>query len=327
MPKAGYSVKDLAPDTGFGWEKGRGEVVEAVVKIHQYPKSNKPEKQNQEQAPPFLCVQLGLVHLNDKLDRMDDEVKYVEITLGRKWHENGFSVGQAKDAKDQDPVDLGSTLDTVGNCIYSGSGAQIHPKTGWGMFVGEQELAGADKQIYKGLQKAGFKPEILGEGFIPDLIGMKGYFGYGVREKWDGFTGEKDPTVFMVKEVYVFPYEVKKAKGQTAAKTPAKPASGAPATSGGSTAGSNGQATAGEVDLMQHAITASKAVVADVAGQALDLKAFRGKVQQKLLKLAVKPPTIHPKILDLLKADDTVAVIGAECGFMVDEDGKIVWPE
>lgn len=326
MPKAGYSSKDLAPDTGFGFEKGRGEVVEAVVKVHQYPKSQK--EPNKAQSAPFICVQLGLIHLNDKLERMDDEVKYVQISIGSKGLEH-FSVGMAKNAEDENPVDLGQEVDVTGNCIFvRDEGTQIHPKTGWGTFVGEAEMKSADgKEVYKGLQKAGFKPEVLGQGFIPDLVGMKGWFGNAVREKWEGYQGEKDPTVFMVREIYVYPYDVKKSKGAPAAKTAAKSATpaGAPATSGAATPGSNGAATDG--DLMKYAVGASLAVVEDVKGQKIDLKTFRTKVQQKLLKQAVKPPSIHPKILDLLKSGDTTAEIGAEAGFMVDEDGMVVWPE
>jgi hypothetical protein len=322
MPKVGYAAKDLAPDTGFGFERGKGEVVEAKTKIHQYPKSTK--EPSKEQSAPFICVQLGIMHLNDALERIDDEVKYVELGLGRKGLTH-FSVGVAKNAKDDNPQDLGQALDTEGNCIFPLDGEQIHPKTPWGRFVSEAELKDATG-IYKGLQKAGFKPEVLGDGFIPDLIGMKAEFGHVKLEKWDGFTGEGDPSAFMVKQIFVYPYENKSKKAapaKNAKDEKAVTSHGAPAGTAQAGTPTNGQAG----DLMAFAVKAATAVVGDVKGSDMDLKAFRGKVQQKLLKLEIKPATMHPKVLELLKSADTTAEIGAQCGFMVDEDGKLVWAE
>lgn len=334
MGKVGFAPKDLV-ESGFGFERGRGRIVEIWSKWHQNPpaKKDNPEYgiKAGDQFPPQLVVQLGLVHVNEKLEAIDQEVKYVELPVMTKNQGNEsptpFSVGNAKDANDENPVDVtpnGVVVDATGNCIFARQdGIGINSKTKYGKFI-------------KSMADHGFKAEVLGNGFLPDLIGTVAVFGEKAEEKWDGYTGTKDPTSFQCLETpIVFPYEQKGKGGAAAAKKPAPSAAGKPpaaTAAAGSTAApstttapSNGS---GGDDLQAIAIQAAQAVVADNAGKELDLKAFRTKIQQKLMKLGVKPPTLHPKVLELFKNDESLAAIGAESGgWMVDEEGKIVWAE
>ncbi len=323
MGKASFATKDMS-DVGFGFERGKGRIVEATVRYHQYPVRKKDDPKTGakagDQSAPFQCVQLGLVHVDDALKQIDDEVKYVELgymTRAQRDAESApFSIGQAKNAADENPVDLapnGVDLGPVGNCIYvKEDGVAINKKTAWGRFV-------------ESLEKKGFKSDVLGNGFIPDLIDTVADFGNMTLEKWEGYTGDKDPVAFVCQATpIVFPYEGKGNKGAAGKASTAK-APAAPAQPANTATAAAGAAPAG--DLTAIAVNAAKLVVADQQGKELDLKGFRTKVQQKLMKMEVKPPTLHPKILELFKQDETVAAIGAEAGFMVGEDGGIVWPE
>lgn len=338
MGKVSFASKDMV-EVGFGFERGKGKIVEIGAKYHQYPArkkddANDPSKKAGDQSPPFLCVQVGLVHVNDSLEVIDDEVKYVELgimTTNQRGGAPPFSVGQAKSSADENPVDLldgqGPNMEVIGNCIFAREdGVGINKKTPWGRFSDS-------------LEHKGFKAEVLGNGYLPDLVGTVAEFGNTPLERWPGYTGKEDPKAFVcLNTPIVLPYQQQKGAGAAAgagagagkksggagAGATAKPAATAQAQT---TTATTGTVVAGAPDLQAIAISAANLVVADVKGKDLDIKTFRGKIQQKLLKMEVKPPTIHPKVIELFKSDESLATIGAECGFMVNEDGGIVWPE
>lgn len=309
MPKASFATKDAAKG-GFGMEEGNGEVIGSVIRVHQYPVSSKTGKQ----APPFICQQVQIAHLEkDWNQKEDDEPEFVEYGFGRDKIkiipgkddcECKFHVGLATGPDDDNPKDMGHDVGTEGNCLFIvDENAKIHEKCKQQVFM-------------KSLEEKGFKPEILGRGWAPDLVGLKAHFKQDKTGKFkDEATGEeKDAKCLIVDQIQQYPYDVKgsKSKGK-GAQAGAAAGAGSTAAAGGKTNGA--------------AAEESKTLATKMFGEVA--KAFKGKdgiqrsdFQKQLLSTMtlnrVKVNDQKP-VLEIARDDDQLV----ECGmgvFLLDPD-------
>lgn len=299
MAKAGYSSKE-AVAVSLGIQAGNVEIIGVVSKIHQYP----PNKTSGEQGDPFGCVQVAFQQYDSKWVKEDTEPVKMEFGWGGGFGKTEkFHPGLATDAKDDDPQDLGDELDVEGNCICAiVDGAALNTKCKWLI-------------LSLSMEKLGFKPEILGNGFLPDLIGTRGHVNTITQERIPGSTAKKEPTALVFDRIDVFPYE-KKGKGAVAA-TPAKTA---PAAKGKTPppppAGDDDEAIA---------LSTLAAVKADQAGETLELKVFKSKATSKLMRNKV-PTARHKGILALI-ADPAWLAEQSEvddAGFVFDADDSTI---
>lgn len=270
MPKASSAFRD-AVEVSLGIQEGNVEVIGAVVRVHQYP----PNKKTGEQGDPFPCVQLEFARLDDDFNRLDEDPVKVEYGIGKL---DRFHPGIAKGPNDDDPEDAGDEVDTEGNCIYvSDPGSRLNRKCKWMVFV-------------QHLEQAGFKPEILGNGYMPDLVGLKGHVKTITLPKIAG--SDKEPTVLVFDRIVQFPYE-KRTKKSAEDK------------------GDDVEAVARE---------AIAKIMAEKAGQELDWKKFQVLFQTTLMRNRV-PNKLHRPALDLLKNNENwLFKVADELGFLVDPE-------
>lgn len=303
MAKAAYSSKDVQK-ASFGIQEGNVEVVGAISTVHQYPPNGKTGKQ----SDPFGCVQLEFHLLDKEFNRKEGE-ETVKAEFGWGSMEK-FHPGKATGADDDDPEDMGDELDVEGNCIYS-DGSRISTNTSWARLTASMELVG-------------FKPEVLGNGFLPDLIGTKGHVKTDKLEKWAGYKGDNDPTQLVFDKIVAFPYEGKQ-KGKTApAKPGTKPSSTSSAKPGSAAASSAGNG-ANDADSIAGEIIAE--LMTEMAGKELDPKAIKSKATAKLMRRKVPVPQ-HKGVFTILTSAEFLEKKGEELGFAWDADEeKVIFPE
>src|SRR4029077_16204327 len=122
----------------------------AASTVYQYP----PNRESGETYPPFLAGKLTLRRLDENWQPTEDEpivkILRMEKDLSR------MRPGHAKDRSDPEPEDLGEDLDTEGNSVFATENSKISANSQWSMFI-------------KSLEEHGVKPELLAEGFLPDL--------------------------------------------------------------------------------------------------------------------------------------------------------------
>lgn len=276
MGKAGFSSKD-AVAVSLGIQEGNVEIIAAISKIHQYP----PNKDTGDQGEPFGCVQLELQQYDSKWVKDDAEPTKMEFGWGGGFGKaDKFHPGLAQNAQDDDPQDLGDEVDIEGNCICTiVDGAQLNTKCKWIM-------------LSLSLEKLGFKPEVLGNGFLPDLIGTRGHVKTITLERIPGSTAKREPTALVFDRIDVFPYEAKKkpaASAKGGAATPAKT---------GTSKTPPPPAPAGDDDETIAVRTLAE-VKTEQGGETLEIKAFRSKSTSKLMRAKV-PTARHKAILALM---------------------------
>lgn len=266
MAKASFSAKD-AVLVSLGIQAGNVEITGAVCKIHQYP----PNKTTGKQGDPFPCVQLEFQQYDSKWEKLDEEPVKQEFGIGKS---EKFHPGLAKSADDEDPEDLGDEVDVEGNCIaVVADGAHLNKKCKWIILTDSME-------------KLGFKPEILGNGFLPDLIGTRGHLKTIPQDKMPNSESDKEPTALVFDSISQFPYE-KKGAGKSAA---AKPGAKAPAPAAGKTAAKSAPAPAAASntdDDEATAISTIQEIITELAGDdpvSLDVRALKSKVTAKLMR-------------------------------------------
>lgn len=287
MPKVSCAAKD-AVEVSLGIQEGVVEIVGAVVKVHQYP----PNRRSGEQGDPFPCVQLTVVRCDKNGERIStDEIKE-ELGIGKL---DKFHPGKAENAADNDPEDLGEEVDTEGNCIYAtDANSHLNKKCKWILF--------ADS-----LEQKGFKPEVLQNGYMTDLVGLKVEVKTETLPRTPGYKGDKDPTALVATRILQFPYDKKgKASAKAPAKSQAKPPASASAPAPAATPSTSG--TDEEI-----ALSMLGAVADEYAGQeeAIERRKLQTAVQTKLMRLKV-PVKQHKGILDLVKNDEWLQAKTAE---------------
>lgn len=292
MPKVSSAAKD-AIEVSLGIQEGTIEVIGAIVKVHQYP----PSKATGQQGDPFPCVQLKVARLDDKGARLDEDPITEEFGIGKL---EKFHPGKADSATDNDPEDVGNELDAEGNCIYAvDDSAKLNKRCKWVLFTAS-------------LEAKGFKSEVLANGFMPDLVGLKCHVHSEVQPRFPGSTATKDPTALVVDKVLQFPYE-KKGKAAPAAapvKAAAKAAPAAAATApapAAPAASSNGSGDAESI-----ALTTLADVATEMAGKSdVERKKLQTAFQTKLMRKGI-PVKLHKPALDLVKDDEWLTRITTE---------------
>lgn len=303
MAKVGYGSKD-AIKLGFGVQEGNVLITNAEAKVHQYPPNSKTGRQSDE----FGCVQVTFQLLDKDFEpKGEEDVATMEFGWGdlEKFHP-----GKATGPDDDDPEDLGTEIDVAGNCIYS-DGSRIATSTGW-------------VRLTASMEQCGFKPEVLGNGYLPDLIGTKGHVRTETLEKWPGYKKDDPPTQLVFDKIVGYPYEGKqsskggKPKPSAAAKPlkPASPASSVPSVPSGPTSESLAAEILSEIRV-------------EAAGKEMDLKAIRSKATAKLMRRKVPVPQ-HKAVFAVLADPEFLEaqaeIEGQEFSWDADE-GKVIFPE
>jgi hypothetical protein len=205
MPKGSFATKD-AYEVSLGFQEGWGAVTNAVICVHQY----NPDKTTGDQLPPFLALALTIQRTDDAGKETDDDpvTEYLKVDKDL----DKARPGNADGAEDEDPEDLGDALGTEGNTIWCNDGYKFNSKSKFMVFT-------------KSLESCGFKPEVLGRGFAPDLVGLKAHFKQVPLPKIDP-SAKRDPMALVVDKITQYPYEKRSpAKGKATGKATAVAAS------------------------------------------------------------------------------------------------------
>lgn len=279
MAKVSFASKDASAG-GIGVQEGPVEVMQAEVRVHQFP----PNRETGEQGDPAPFVVLSFARLDPTSgERLDEDAIEEMFGIGKL---EKFHPGNASSADDDDPEDAGDELDTTGNCIYAVTdGARLNKNCKW-------------IRMSTSLEEQGFKPEVLGNGFMPDLVGLKMVVKTVTLPKMANSTSKREPTALICEKVIQFPYE-KKAKGAAGKAAPAaKPAPGKAAPAAAKPAAK--PAAAAEESSDDMAVTILKAIVEANSGKELELRKIVNAAQVRLMREKVAPKN-HKPILDQLK--------------------------
>lgn len=291
MPKVSFAKKD-AIEVSLGIQEGFIEVIGAITKMHQYP----PNKKSGEQSGPFCCVQLEVARLDDKGVRLDDTSIFQEFTVGGNDRNNPgqfkFHPGKAESGADEDPEDMGTEVDVEGNCLFAEEGSKLNKQSKWIRFTDS-------------LEEKGFKSDVLANGYMPDLIGLKCHVHTITLPKMPNSTSEKENTAIVADKVLQFPYDVKKGKAAAG-----KAATAAAASKPGPKivpAAAPVAAPAGVSDDPEViALEKLTALVndAEYSGKdGVERKKIQTVVQTKLMRERVNTK-LHKPVMDLIKNDE-----------------------
>lgn len=267
MPKVSNNPAD-AIETSVGIQEGNVEIVDCISRIHQF----QPNKKSGDQSAPFSCVAVQYQKLDKDMDPTDDDPEWVYYSLGKDSVEK-FHPGTADDADDDDPSDEGDEVETEGNCINAVNGDKPNKKCKW-MGLAESLVA------------KGFKPAVLGNGFLPDLIGTKGHVFTKSMDKIEG--NEKAPTVLIFDSISTFPYSDKGKKGSAGKGKKEEP----PAKQSGKSAKPSSKSKKEETnDDTDEAEDAAKTVLASLAEklseQTMPVKKMLSFAQTEMIKTKV----------------------------------------
>lgn len=205
MPKASFNPADHTTSS-FQWGEGWGEVMDAISCVNQFT-----NKDGDLVGDPAPMVKLLVQKTTDQGEHIPGEPVEIMYGCGKLAK---FTPGVAENADDEDPQDMGEHQDAEGNwpegnCLYAHDGATIDTRSKWSMLLGS-------------MAHAEFDPTILSKGFLPDLVGTKGFFYTKKLEKEAGREYKRDPEVVLVKSITHMPYG--KVAAKKGAGTAAKPA-------------------------------------------------------------------------------------------------------
>lgn len=309
MPKVSFASKDqYEPKLGF--QEGWFELIDAKTQVFQYP----PNKDSGEQVPPFLAAILTFQKTDEQGKATEDEP--LERALRIEKDLNKMRPGNATSRTDSEPSDEGDELDTTGNCIYAEEGQKINKNSAWAVFCSS-------------LEAKGFKSEIIGEGYLPDLIGLKGHAKAEKGEKRNIGGRDVEPNYLMVDKITVYPYEAKGKKpaaSATSNKAPAATKNAAPAAA----PAAKQAAPAATAEPNEDADAAATAILAGLAselqGQQRDAKKIFSMAYSRLVSDKTRDRKIDKAISDLLKDNDWLTVKAAELDITF-EDGVFTFGE
>lgn len=319
MAKVSYGL-DQFYEPKLGFVEGFAEIVEARTQVFQFP----PNKESGDQFAPFLAAVLLFQPTNqDGVATSEQPLEKVfriekDLTKMRPAH--------AASADDPDPEDLGSELDTIGNCIFTESGAKINVNSSWANFV-------------KTLANCGFDAGILANSYLPDLVGTKGHFATVKGEKRSIQGRDVEPTMLIADKITVRPYDPKgkkaaagasKANGtdKSATKLTAvkatkdvEPAATAatPATSAVSTSTASTSAAAPNEDVESTATVILAELAGDLKGQQRDKQKVFGLAYSRLLKDKSRDKKQDKPIQDLWHDDEWLTTKGDDLGYLYSE--------
>src|SRR3984957_16981531 len=161
MPKASLLAKDFV-ETGLGFGEGWGKVVGIVSHGLQFPASRDTGTQV---SGPGCFVKIAIERTDEK-GKGDGSISEDELKVGDL---DAFRPGRLKSPDDTDVKDLGGDdagdfADwEEGNSIFSTGAKKINKKAKFAEFC-------------TSLQEAGFKPEVIGRCYLPDMVGMVAHF-------------------------------------------------------------------------------------------------------------------------------------------------------
>lgn len=311
MPKVSFASKDqYEPKLGF--QEGWFEITDAKTQVFQYP----PNKDSGEQTPPFLAAILTFQKTDEQGKATDDEPQERALRIEKDL--NKMRPGTATSRTDSEPSDEGGELDTIGNCIYAEEGVKINKNSAWAVFCSS-------------LESKGFKAEIIGEGYLPDLVGLKGHAKSEKGEKRNIGGKDVEPNYLMVDKITVYPYEGKAAKKGPAAATSKAPANAAPAaTKNAAPATKQAAPAAAAAEPNEDADTSATAILAGLAaelqGQQRDAKKVYSMAYSRLVSDKARDRKLDKAISDLLKDNDWLTAKAAELDITL-EDGVFTFGE
>lgn len=301
MAKVSFAASDTyVPALGF--QEGNFEVTGAKISVFQYP----PSKKTGEQLAPFLACVLTLQKTDEQGNATEDEP--MEKPLRAEKDLGKMRPGNAQSREDDEPEDLGDELNTEGNCIYAEENAKINANTQFAKFM-------------KSLEEKGFRADILGAGYMPDLIGLKGHAKSEKGEKQVIDGRDVEANYFVVDRITVRPYEKSTAKKPTAkASTAASAATSAakPATK----PAAKEEAEAPEVN--EDAAATATAILAELAteleGETRDAKKLFSMCYSRLVREKDRNKKLDKEVQELFKNEAWLIEAGADLGFTF-EDG------
>lgn len=298
MAKASFLINDAAA-SNFGIKEGNVEIVGAITKVHQYP----PNRQTGVASDPFPCVQLEMRQFDKDWSPLGDDTTKMEFSVGKI---EKFHPGNAVSAEDQDPEDVGVEVDVEGNCIVlAEDGARFSKQCAWIRFTDT-------------LEQRGFKPEVLGNGFVPELIGTRMHVTTIELPRMPNSTKKEAPTALVCTKIEVFPYDKK-------TKVAVKPVAGKPVVK--STAATPAAAKTAPVKATDTnediALSTFIAIATENPGEQVALKVIKSKAVAKLMRNKV-PVTQHKSISTLITDHAWLEAICDAQGYSFDASEEIV---
>jgi hypothetical protein len=286
MPKASLATKDAYELKG-GFQEGWGEIIDAKSRVVQF----NPSKKTGQQFPAFLALVVTIQRTDEHGKATADEPVENELKLHGDLSQ--MRPGNVKGRDDNDPTDVddNATLGTEGNCIFVA-------EDGIKLNKGVKGL-----RFLRSLEEHGFKPDILGAGYFPDLIGTRAHFKTIVGEKFRS-DAENDPTYLTVDKISQYGYE-KKAKAKPAAAS----ATATPKVNGAVAADNGDDSKAREIVA---------AVASANSGQTMPVQKFNVIAFQTMAKDKSIEPSARKKIQEQLKNTEWLAEVGVDVGLMVD---------
>jgi hypothetical protein len=313
MPKVSFASSDFY-EPKLGFQEGWFEITDAKTQVFQYP----PNKDSGEQTPPFLAAILTFQRTDEQGKPLDEEPQEKALRIEKDLAK--MRPGQATSRTDPEPSDQGDELDTIGNCIYAEEGVKINKNSAWAVFCAS-------------LEAKGFKAEIIGEGYLPDLIGLKGHAKSEKGEKRNIGGRDVEPTYLMIDKITVYPYEGKAAKKGPGSATTNKPAAaqnGAGKPAATKQAAPATPAAAATAEPNEDADTAATALFAGLAGelqgQQRDAKKVFSMAYSRLVSDKSRDKKLDKAISELLRDNDWLTVKAAELDITF-EDGVFTFGE
>lgn len=288
MPRVGFSKAD-ASEGSSGLQAGNYEIVDISCKIHQFPANSKTGIQ----SGPFTCVRVDFAPLDEDGNKKKSEEpssQYLRVGEVDSWHPGSIDETD-KNNLDVEVEDLGGEVDVEGNTLFSVDPAgRLWAKCPWMLFSSS-------------LETQGFKSEILGRGFFPDLLGTKLEVMTEARPYVDKKTGEARTGIdLLVKHIIERPYEKGAAKGKVGATKPVVKGKVAPVATKAVTVESSDDEDA---ELKIQAMELITTVAPQFAGKNVKREEFQRAVLLACMKAKVNAK-IQVKIMGMLKDDENL---------------------
>jgi hypothetical protein len=283
MPRMGFGTDDQRSSSSFRFEEGRGLITDAVV-----------ARGTGDFGMNKAVIRVSIQRLGRDGKPTEDEPVIEDLNIGPL---SKFHAGNAADANDEDPEDLGE--EGEGNCIYAVEGAHPDPK-------GKASILG------KSLQENGVRPQLLC-GYMPHLVGIDADFARqmvryeGLDKDASNLVIKKDGHIYNLADINKrvgggATTASEKSKTKTSAPTPiATPKSTPPAGKTNGAAASGGDAD----DQAQKFATEILDELLKETGEKQDIE--RAKIASKAVtQLAKKkvPPMFHKPVQALIGKND-----------------------
>lgn len=286
---------------GVGFQEGRVLIGKSYSTIFQFP----PNSTTGVQSDAFTALVWSGHRLDKDGNEIDDGEVEIPIRMGVPGEINpGFIEPKDFDNLNVEPKDMGKELGVEGNSFA--------------FIKADGKFNRAWSSVYEGLEKHGFRKEILGRSITTDFEGMDIQLKTVEGQKYIARQGKKKgeevtPTSLVVERIYAFPYDAKKtgktSKGTGAAAPPAAPA----ATATGATYKVNGQEVARDVVEVARIVfgnLSDKFKAAVPAEKAVKRVDFQKAITFELMRQQVDPVATKD-LMDALKDDRRIVEISA----------------